>query len=230
MKHTYLFLVFLLFLSCRNNHPINQNSSNFELSEVNVSEFSEVLKEFKDFKAIQSLKYKDSYGTHYLIITHLPKRTVTNHPDYPGTEIQEEAIAILFLNEKKQKIAEKMIKETAPFDLFVKYIPEATEIIDVDEDKLAEIFLLVEHVARTDISPSNLSVIAFSIGKIFHKKGRKRLIFSKGHPMEKDFPNGIGGEVDDSGIKEAPEKVAIKMNQIYQKYYKEDFEKHFQLN
>ncbi len=218
--------IFVLFSSC-NKNPSKQS---IDVSNVNASEFTEILKDYPDFKIIESKKWTDVSGTYYLLVNHLPKRTINNDPNFPGTEIQEESMIVLFLNDKKQKIAEKKIREAAPLDLFTKYIQEATEIIDIDGDKKAEAFVLIEHVTRGDVSPSDLSVIGFANQKLFVKKGSKLLTLSKGDPMEKEFPNGIGGEVDDVGLKEAPEKIALKLDEIYKKYYKEDFSKHFQQN
>lgn len=218
--------ILILFTGCNKNHSIQS----IDIKNVNPSEFTEILKDYPNYKIIESQKWTDASGTYYLLVNHLPKRTINNDPDFPGTEIQEESMIVLFLNEKKQKIAEKKIHESAPLDLFVKYIQEATEITDIDGDNKAEAFVLIEHVTRGDVSPSDLSVIGFSNQKIFVKKGSKLLTLTKGDPMEKEFPNGLGGEVDDSGLKEAPEKIALKLDKIYRKYYKEEFSKHFQQN
>lgn len=218
--------------ACKEVKKEDTNASKTEQVEKFTPEtFSEAdvpenIKKQEKTKIVGGAKWKDKQGDFLLVLAEIPvfQKLSQDSPKYNVNHT--EAQAYLFKNGKQ--IQKYLIVESAPLDVKANFIKEATTVIDSDKNEIGEAIILIKHHTRGDVSASDLTLVAFTDESKYEMKGTMKVILPKDSPMAKDMPDGMGGEKNTKGFINAPASLLQQAEAIWEKYYKEDFEKHFQ--
>lgn len=180
------------------------------------------IKQLKNVKIAGGAKWKDIQGEFLLVLVEFPVIQKPN-PDAPKgsvDSINHAEVQAYFFKNKKQ-IQRFFIVEAAPLDVAAKFIKEAITLADTDNNNIGEVYFLVKHHTRGDVSPSSLTLACFTDETKFQMGGTMRVVDKKSK-ME-----AMGGEKDDKGFRNAPDAIKKQADQIWKKFVEEDFDTHF---
>lgn len=232
MKYHYILsLVLLLFLSaCEVPQQKEDKSSKEEIVKADKftpetfqeSDVPEDIKKLQGVKIAGGAKWKDTQGEFLLVLAEFP---IIRKPNPEATKgdidsVNHAEVQAYFFKNKKQ-IQRFLVVEAAPVDVAAKFIKEATSLSDADNNNIGEVYFLVKHHTRGDVSPSSLTLVTFTDETKFQMGGTMRVI------DKKDKNNNIEGEKDDKGFRNAPDAIKKQADQIWGKFVEEDFDTHF---
>jgi len=231
MKKIGIALALSSLLACEKPQKKDAENKQTETVEKFTSEkFSpadapENLKKLEKTKIVGGAKWKDKQGSFLLVLVEMPVFEKPSKESPSDSVNHTEAQAYLFKN--GNQIQKYLIVESAPLDVRATFIQEATTITDADKNDIGEATVLIKHHTRGDVSPSSLTLVTFTDESKYEIKGTMKVMPPKGSPMEKDMPDGMGGEKDTKLFANAPAPLLAQAVQIWEKFFKEDFEAHF---
>jgi len=158
-----------------------------------------------------AMQYTDKEGTHVVIITESGLEKSTEVPGEIMGKAELYAYSYLTANTKLEwKLYDFTI--TCPGEVTAEYVPDTFAVTDLDNNSIAEVWLMYRVACRGDVSPSNTKIIMREGAKKFAMRGEGR--------VEPDGPGkgAIGGKYAfDDAFKSAPQIFRDYAKQVWQK-------------
>jgi len=136
----------------------------------------------------EAFQFNDKDGIHIVIITetgsYINKKFKHNEN---GTDAEVFAYHYIIRPESVDQVWKVYdVVKDCPFDIEASFIKNAFQITDLNNDGIAEIWLMYKTVCRSDVSPHDLKIIMYVGHQKFAMRGHSRIRVS-----EKDY---MGGE------------------------------------
>ena len=202
-----IFLVVFLFQSCGNeskNHHQAELEKKLEDNSVLTSEIkkinpiilnvSELPNDIKyEGKIVNAIKWTDNFGENIVITTEtgIYESKKFKHENDGG---DAEIFAYHFIvenNNAKQTWKVYDYISDCPVDIVAEYIDDTFKITDLDNNGVAEIWLMYKTVCHGDVSPSDMKIIMYEGQQKFAIRGENKVM----HGIDDDGNEMyIGGE------------------------------------
>ena len=212
-KNTFIILTASLLFSCNNtnkdkehsseeNEPIEKTSIKFHVSDIPESEIPRSIEIKGD--VLISKKWEDNNGENILILSRKgPIEETEYEVEFSGDERYAELYGAQYL---KQGDDFELLwdiydfERHCPFDLWIGYLPNSTQITDLDNNGITETTIAYKLTCRSDVSPSNMKLIMHENGKKMALRGTMILEMDKSR-ISDDFEYDLS-KVDTTGLSE----------------------------
>ncbi len=141
--------------------------------------------------ALQAIKFTDKSGEHIALISETKHKT---NGDYSSKWL----FAGCYTKSKNGYTGNWTITDgegECLFDITAAFIPKTFEVTDLDEDNLAEIWVMYKVTCRSDVSPAELKIIMYEDKQKFAMRGSTVIDFGDGpyggeYSFDKAFQRG----------------------------------------
>jgi hypothetical protein len=168
MKIKYLFFS-ILFICCVSS-----------VAQINgrILSKSEIPKNIKVKGNIQSaITWKEKNGEFLVILTE------SGNIEVPKSEERQAELHAYCFQKNQQSYAQKWMvfdfEEPCPFDLEVGFLKKTLQVTDLDQNGIAEIWLVYKLSCRSDVSPSELKIIMYEGQKKYAMRGKTKVNLSE---------------------------------------------------
>ncbi|POY38527.1 hypothetical protein C3K47_03790 [Solitalea longa] len=167
-------------------------------------------------KFIEGIEWTDKSGKNTLLLTETGEQWKTND-DYNYRE--QYLYAYHYLTTDSLKLDWKIqdyVKE-CEVDVLANFVKNSTSITDLNNDGVAEIWLIYRVACRGDVSPSTMKIIMHEGSKKYIVRGESKVKYSQ---------TDYAGDkmVFDVSFNNAPESFKTYATQLWNKYVLEKFE------
>ncbi|MFC0516671.1 M949_RS01915 family surface polysaccharide biosynthesis protein [Mucilaginibacter angelicae] len=148
---------------------------------------------------IDAVKYTDKTGDHIVITTETGETKAKNSGNSDGRDAALYAYHYNITGTDQFKLSWQTYDFLAdcPFDITANYVPGTFTVTDVDNNGIAEVWLVYRTVCRSDVSPCDMKIIMHEGDKKYAARGTNKVKLS-----EKEY---IGGTYTfDAAFKAAP--------------------------
>lgn len=132
-------------------------------------------------KFVGGLRWDDRNGENWLILTETgefksPTQKRADSPDL--VDHDAEVYAYLFTKTPdgfKQTWKITDFNRNCQFDVSASFVPEATSVTDLDDDGLAEVWVVYRTACRSDVSPATMKLIMYEGTTKYAMRGETRI-------------------------------------------------------
>jgi hypothetical protein len=147
---------------------------------------------------INAARYKDKEGKHIILTTETGETKAKGSDD--GDDFrQADLYAYNYpINAGKQTLTWQMhdFVRDCPVDITANYIPKTFAVTDLDNNGVAEVWIMYRTMCRGDVSPANMKVIMYEGNKKYAIRGTARIKQSAksydggGYTLDPEFKAG----------------------------------------
>lgn len=213
-KITLLLLSFILFSSCKQDQKVEINDTKDAKIEKN-KDFVLTVDKIDSTQFLSSIKYegfiknavrwKDNLGDNIVITTEtgydINKKFKHEFDDSSDAELFAYHY-IISGNDAKQTWKVYDYISDCPVDLVASFVKNTFKITDLNQNGIAEIWLMYKTVCHGDVSPSDMKIIMYEGNQKYAMRGENKVQVGVDDKGKKEFE---GGEFKfDENFKKAP--------------------------
>lgn len=211
MKKTIIFtFTYIIIISCNFNNKKNE-SNNVERTEISPAKKSLIVSKITSNEIPNSITYKGKFKEGYVWQNRNENNIVfiTETGEFQN-KTEDDRSAELFsycydLNSNTTKLNWKVydfIKD-CPVDIITKFTDNTFTITDLNNNGIAEVWLMYEIACKGDVSPNNMKIIMYEGKQKFAMRGENKIQIGID---ENDNPIILGGEYKfDKAFSKGPE-------------------------
>ncbi|MCX6180376.1 MAG: hypothetical protein NT150_00420 [Bacteroidetes bacterium] len=129
---------------------------------------------------VDGFKWKDSEGEKLVFITETGEYPTPTNKEY---STDAELYAYCYLKHGNDYVLSWKVQdfyhECPPIDLTVKFISGALQVTDINENGLAEIWLMYKLACRGDVSPAVMKIVMYEGKQKYAVRGRNRVRYNQ---------------------------------------------------
>jgi len=175
-------------------------------------------------KIKNAVRWKDNSGDNIVITSetgnYLNKKVVHENE---GVDAELFAYHFLFINDsavQTWKVRDYIFD--CPVDITAKFVKNAFQVTDLNNDGVAEIWLMYKTVCHGDVSPFNMKIIMYQGQQKYAMRGQNKV--SEGTD-EKGFEHFLGGEYTyDPAFANGPKEFLAFAKKLWEKNIMENWE------
>lgn len=162
------------------------------------------------------LRFVDREGDHLLVCS---ETGVTTSPSDESMR-QAELYARHYLLQNGHYTEGWMVTDfvrDCPVDLEAQFVPNTTQVTDLNNDGVSEVWIMYTTACHGDVSPSTMKIIVYQGGQKFAMRGRKQVSLG-----EKDV---VGGDYTfDQAFTEGPAVIREYAKKLWKKHLKQTWD------
>ncbi len=138
----------------------------------------------------QGFRWNDLDGENYLILTETGPFETPGQKRPQDFDVSQDAelYAYRFVNVNGQFSQVWQVRDfvrNCPLDITAEFLPDATEVTDLDNDGFAEAWVMYKTACRSDVRPATLKLIMYEVNQKYAMRGTTRMALPEG---------SVGGE------------------------------------
>jgi hypothetical protein len=163
-------VISLLFFS---NTILSQNKIN--VLPINISQIPKEIKYSGTFKA--AAKWTETSVEHIAIISE-SEESKKNNTEADMEEKSKQLFCVCYSIKKDSVIQKWKVFDqitNCPFDITVSFIQNAFQVTDLNNNGIAEVWMMYKVVCRSDVSPCDMKIIMYEGQKKFAMRGQNKV-------------------------------------------------------